>query len=265
MPQNSAKYTFFVDASGDFGIQNVRTEDRGGASRYMTLGATLIAREQHECVNQTLNQLKAQFKKRPHCKKLKHEQKVIFADKLIKHEILCFGLISLKETLGGYRYKIHNDASQFHNKCAQYLLEILGLLIHEKGIEPSDVSICFEKGPFRIRELRRLIVSCQRNPYQPASKYLTSIDVAKIRDIEKAKEPLLETADLIAHSLYRCVDGGSYRVLENRYLNILKTRFCSHPTNNLIVGRGIKTVHTINDLKLPPTANKFFKELKNLP
>lgn len=262
MNKKQAKYTFFVDASGDFGVENIRTKDGYGASPYMTLGATLIPTRLHEKVNSCLDELSHTFNKRPHCKNLKHEQKVLFAKQLSQQKILCFGVISLKKTLGSYKDEIGSNASHYHNKCAQYLLENLGLFMNQNQIKPDEVSICFERGPFNIGKLRRLISACQNNPMHPASKYLSWIDTLKIRDIEKEREPLLETADLIAHALYRCVDGGPLNIKESRYLETLKSNFFGNK-NNQVFNTGIKPVHKLNDLSLDDDILNFFHELKN--
>lgn len=147
-------YTFFVDESGQSGIKKIRTTSSGGASRYMTLGGALVPNSKLSEYRNVLSKLASEFSKPElHCSKLNHNQIVRFAQEASKLKVLLFGVISLKETLGGYRQDIDSDDKRYYNKCAQYLLEKLGQAMEELGIGASQLSIAFEDGNFEYQQL----------------------------------------------------------------------------------------------------------------
>lgn len=83
------KYTLFVDESGQSGIKKVRTNESGGASRYMTLGAALVSDAKKSEVLRLLADLQAEFSKQElHCSKLNHNQICRFAQELAKQKVL---------------------------------------------------------------------------------------------------------------------------------------------------------------------------------
>jgi hypothetical protein len=69
----------------------------------------------------------------------------------------------------------------------------------------------------------------------------------------------LQLADLVAHALYKTVDGGPKGVIETRYLKEIRNKF--YQTNGIIVGNGLYPVHSIDELSLSDQANDFYNSL----
>ena len=251
-----SNYTFYVDESGDAGIGKIRTKTNGGASPYMTMGGVLVPNIKYETLKVALNEFREEVTNQDdlHCKRLRHEQKVRFSEFLRSQRVLCFGVISLKSTLGAYKKDIGNDSSLYYNKCAQYLLERLGVFLYTHDIPEGNIDIVFEKGNYN--KLKGLIAKCQENPIHSNSKYLKRIDVNRI---DKKDEPLLQLSDLVAHSLYRAVYGGEHNVYENRYLECIRSRFFKKNEGE-IIGNGIYAVHSIKNLALPEEIEGFFSD-----
>lgn len=261
----TAKYTLFVDESGEAGIQKVRTDKSGGASPYMTLGAALVVNQDQGGIRLELEKIAEKFGKNDlHCANLKHAQKVYYTRSLKSVRFLAFGVISHKSTLGSYNQKISYESKRFYNKCAQYLLEKVGMFMEINKIAPDDVEIVFEEGNFDYSALISLISKCQENPIQPDTKFLGRINAFKIRKKPKSEEPLLQLADVIAHSLYKCVDksAANFQIPEPRYLSELRIRFFSHPETGRIEGCGIKSVHDLKQLALDADIYAFMDSLK---
>ena len=264
------KYLFLVDESGDAGIERVRNEGQGGASPYMTLGGALIALEDAERIRDQMRKLCLEIKKSTlHCKDLKHFQKLHFAKTVSTLPVVTFGLISFKETLGGYKEAIQGNSAKFYNTCARYLLERLGDFMATNGLGSHQVDIIFEEGNFAYEKLRNYIGMCQdrpmgRTPQQLANvKLLRNISSRCITATPKSEELLLQIPDLVAHAIYKCVDksNASFHITETRYLNEISNLFYSNQENGRIVGKGIKPVHRLRNLGLDEDTLSFFREL----
>jgi len=259
-------YTFFVDESGQSGIKKIRGPEGGGSSRYMTLGGVLVPNIIRDDLRRSLQSLAEEFKRKElHCNKLGHNQIVRYSQELSKHQVLLFGVISLKETLGWYGDEIEGSEKKYYNKCAQYLLERLALSMKLKGILEDEVSICFEEGNFDYNGLRGLVAACRRDPRRPATKNLTLINPNSIFARPKDEEPLLQTADLVAHALFRCVDDGpsTYGVFETRYIDEMRTRFYGDEETGLICGSGLFPVHKLKDIGADQNVFDFLEVLKS--
>lgn len=247
------RFTLYVDESGEAGIEKVRTANSGGASPYMTLGAVLIPNQSRAHMTKALEKLKVEIgKKRLHCAELKHYQLLHYARAVALMKLRLFGVISRKETLGSYKSDIAADSSMYYNKCAQYLLERVGWFMEARDIPRDNVDIVFERANVDYDMMKNLIRKCQRNPQHKNTKRLRNIDVDRIVEQKKSDEPLLQIADLVAHSLYKCVDKSdkNHGIPEPRYVRELGPRFFGAPKDEKVVGAGIYCVHTTKDLKL---------------
>lgn len=261
----SLPYTLFVDESGEPGIVKVRSVESDGSSPYMTLGAVLIRSNDRDAIQATIDELKSDFKKSDlHCSKLRHFQKLHMIKKLQYHKMKFFGTISKKETLGVYKDRISNDSDLYYNKCAQYLLERVGWFLENSGIDSKDVDIVFEKGNFDYEKMRNFIRKCQKNPMHHLTRKLSCIDANRIVAKSKDEDQLLQTADMVAHALFKIVDDShrSFGITETRYANDLSKNFFADPVTGKIVGAGIYCVHSAEKLGLSPENTNFLNELR---
>lgn len=135
--------------------------------------------------------------------------------------------------------------------------------MHVNDISPENLDIVFETGNFDYEKMKNLIRKCQANPGHQMTDYLNNIKVSNIVAKKKDEEPLLQVADLIAHSLYRCVDkcGKNLFTTEPRYIRELSTSFFGNPQTQLVPGAGLYLVHTIKDLELDPDVEQVINEM----
>ena len=266
-----SKYLFLVDESGDAGIERVRGAGHGGASPYMTLGGALVAQEDCDYLRDQMRKLCIEVGKSTlHCKDLRHFQKLHFAKTVSALPVVIFGLISYKETLGGYKEAIQGDSSKFYNTCARYLLERLGEYMALNGLKSHQVDIIFEEGNFAYGKLRNYIGMCQdrpmgKTPQQLANvKLLRNISSQGITATPKGEELLLQIPDLVAHAIYKCVDksNGSFHITEPRYLNEISNLFFASPGDGKITGKGLKPVHNLRNLGLDEETFVFLDGLR---
>lgn len=259
------KYTLFIDESGESGISKVRTTNSPGASPYLTLGAALVP---NDLLNETSLKLEKICedlgKNYLHCQELNHRQKVYYARSIQNERVLYFGVISKKSTLGPYKEDIKSNSNSYYNKCAQYLLERVGLFMKENKVKPDQLSIIFEAGNFDYSALINLIKRCQETPLNSQVALLNYIDPLRIRKLQKHKAPLLQLADLSAHALYSCVNKSqaNYHIPESRYLYELRSKFFKDKSTGSIIDRGVKPIHKLSDLGLDPEIHLFLSSLK---
>lgn len=258
-------FSLFVDESGDSGIGKLRTTTTGGSSPYMTLGAALIPNKKRNEMEGVLSRITAKFgKKSLHCNQLSHLQKVYFAKVIAGLNIRLFGLISRKETLGGYWGIIEGSNKKYYNKCAQLLLEKVGKYSKYKGLNSGDISIYFEDGNFNYTSLWALISKCRERPLHKETEFLKQIEPMSICAAAKDQQPLLQIADLVAHALYRSVDKtpGNFGITEPRYLQELEKVFASNPADGRVEDFGIKCVHCVGDLGLDDETQSVINSLQ---
>lgn len=246
------KFTLFVDESGHAGITKIRTENSGGASPYMTLGAALIDNNDREHLTSKIQELaKSMGRDKLHCSELTHFQKIYVARQVNELNTILFGVVSNKETLKGYKDTIDNDNKKYYNKCALYLLERVGWFMGHSNIPAHDLDIVFEKANFDYEKMKNFIRVCQRNPQYEMTKHLRNIDADSIFALSKNEEPLLEMADLVAHALYKSTDTSKdcCGISEPRYLFEILSSFFGNPSNGKISGAGIHFIHSIKDMR----------------
>lgn len=258
------KFKLFVDESGEAGIEKVRTHTSRGASPFMVLGGAIVLASQKQALLEKLEKIRSTIgKKELHCNELNHAKKVYYSRSIAQCRVRLFGVISRKSTLGGYKEDIQGNSKKYYNKCAQYLLERVGMFMSARGLRSNDLQIVFEEGNFDYEKLRNLIRKCQNDPKHENTKFLNYIDADNIAQSKRADEPLLKIADLTAHALYKCVDKNSmnFDIPEPQYISELQSRFYGNPENNTVVGSGIYCVHTLNQLNLDSDVKAVFEGL----
>lgn len=246
-------YTLYIDESGETGLKKIRAPTAVGASPYMTLGGVLIPDPIKEEVISHLDEItKTIGRKNLHCSNLNHRQKVYFSREMSKISIVFFGVISLKSTLGNYKNDINSDGTKYFNKCAQYMLERVGSFLTEQKISSNQLKIIFEEGYHEYAQFRSFIKACQISPIHPNTKYLRNLDIAKIFDASKVDEPLLQIADLVAHSLFKAVDKTerNYFIPEPRYLSEIHKNFYHDPKTKEILNFGLRPIHKLSQINL---------------
>ena len=226
----------------------------------MTMGAVLVPNANREAVRSVLEQLATEFNRADlHCSKLNHNQIVRFAQVVAGQQVLLFGVISRKDTLGSYKSDIEGSHAKYYNKCSQYLLERVGMFATANDLSEANLSICFEEGNFDYSALSGLIAACRRKPLQAATHHLKHINPNSISVEPKANEPLLQIGDLVAHALFRCVDDGasSYGVFEPRYVDELRSKFFSDKETGTICGNGLYLVHNLQSINADKKVHEF--------
>ena len=260
-------YTFYIDESGDAGTSRVRSGTEGGASPYMTLGGVLVRDSDAHGVEQFLTGLVSDLGIRTlYCADMNHQRKVHYARSSAAQPIVCFGVISFKQTLEEYKEDIGDEYWRYYHKCAQYLLERLGRFLQKHNIPKETVRIVFEgSNHIRLSTFQYFVSRCQRNPVRRQTALLSHIDTSNILTAGKTDVPLLCLGDLTAHALYQCVNKAqhNYGNPEMRYAYELRSRFFASSQTNKILNWGIMPIHAIGDLQLDKDVHVFLRDLQS--
>lgn len=261
--------TIYIDESGDTGITKLRSSAEGGSSPYFVMGAVAMQPATEIQAKKLLDQLQSEFKKPKrwkHATDLNHSQRTYFCRELSKLHVRCFGLISHKPTLEEYAKEIEWDPHSFYNKCAKYLLEIVGRYLGAKSSELWNPSIVFEKRNHDYDRMIRYISKVKENPIYPPSKNLKCINPFGIVSRTKDEDDLLRIADMVSYSVYSCVNKtpDNFNIAEPRYLKELSSRFAVG-NDGKILANGLKCIHDVRQLGLDPEITKFLYQLRGKP
>ncbi|WP_212525345.1 DUF3800 domain-containing protein [Actibacterium sp. MT2.3-13A] len=257
----------FIDESGEAGIAKVRSDTSGGASPYFVLAAAVMPRAVKISATSVLDEvLKTIPKKWSHATELNHYQTVFWARTATKVNLRFFAVISNKSTLGSYSERIRKDPDKFYNKCAVYLLERVGQYLTAKGMAGTPPEVCFEKKNHDYDAMRRYLSAIKEKPMHTDAKYLRVFNPFAITAKTKTEEPLLRYADLAAHAAYQCANKTktNFNIPEPRYLEELANRFGADERGN-VIGRGIKCIHSVEDLCLDADVARKLRSLKAMP
>ena len=261
----SETYTFFIDESGDSGIKKLRSESEGGASPYMTLGGVLVRNSDATLLIKHLSNITDELQVPSlHCANMSHHRKVTYIKRMVGQPILCLGVISYKPTLGEYKDEIGNEYWRYYHKCAQYLLERLGLFIKYKNISKENVKIVFEaSNHLKLESFKKFIAKCQQNPKKSITACLKCLEASNIVTATKDENQLLQLADLVAHVQYQCVNKSkaNYGITECRYLFEMRSLFLASPKTNKILDIGIVPAHYMHKWDLDDDVRQFLKTL----
>ncbi|NOC83522.1 hypothetical protein [Ruegeria sp. HKCCD6428] len=114
--------------------------------------------------------------------------------------------------------------------------------------------------------MRRYIGKIKDNPMHSDAKYLRVFNPFAITTRSKEEEPLLKYADLAAYAVYQCANKTpkNFSIPEPRYFVELSKRFGADEAGT-ILGNGLKTIHTLEQLNLDSDIEGLFRSIKAAP
>ena len=119
---SSVHYTLLVDESGDQDLENFRTDERQfGSDPYLVFGGALVPTAKLPTLRSQLEDVRTKIESRElHCTDLTHLKRAYFARRVAGMQVLLFGVVSKKETVGDYQDQIsgENQRQDYYNKCA---------------------------------------------------------------------------------------------------------------------------------------------------
>lgn len=255
-------YTLFVDESGDQDLERYRTDQREfGSDPFLVFGAALIPTASLDEVRAKLNDvLKTIESKALHCTDLSHLKRAYFARQVAEMQVLLFGVVSKKETVGEYQELIEGEKKRqdYYNKCAVYLLERVGQFMSTYDYSSDQLSVVFEKKTHDYQRMRNFVGTIRNTPFDKRAKFLERVDPLSIQAEAKKDEALLSLADLTAFSIYQSVTQTktNYMLPEQRYLKELKDKFWKDPKTGQVANHGLKYIKGPYEMRLQGDALK---------
>lgn len=261
------KYTLYVDETGDTGLEKVRDGvDSKGASPFLVFGGCLVPEPRKDELKDLLKEVQETVGKADlHCSGLNHFQTARYAREVgMSARVKLFAFVSTKTTIGGYKQRIEGKGQdqKYYNKCVSYFLERVGHFMLVNEIDPSDLSVVFEKRDGHdYCKMRNYISVIKDNPNDPRlDYYLQPILPARISAEPKASDPLLSYADLVAFSVAAAVNASkaNFGVPEQRYMRELKGKFFADEATGIVGEFGLK-VFKRHSLKLDEETRRFIE------
>ncbi|MEP1611605.1 MAG: DUF3800 domain-containing protein [Roseobacter sp.] len=263
-------FTLFVDESGDQDLERYRTEPgEFGSDPYLVFGAALVPTSSLEDFRGELQEILKTIESRAlHCTDISHLKRAYFARKVAGMQVLLFGVVSKKDTVGEYQKKIEGDNKRqdYYNKCAVYLLERVGHFMSIHNYSSEQLSVVFEKKNHNYQRLRNFVRTIRKTPYDSRARFLERVDPLSIRAEGKKDEILLSLADLTAFSIYQSITetNSNFRLPEQRYLRELKDKFWKDPENGQVAEHGLKYITGLEKMRLQgdalKLAQKFYRK-----
>ncbi|WP_170332221.1 DUF3800 domain-containing protein [Ruegeria arenilitoris] len=257
----------YIDESGESGIAKVRDGKQGGSSPYFVLAAAVMPRAVAINAKRVLDSVNSDLgKKWRHATDLSHSQTVYWSRKSVEVNLRYFAVVSNKATLGAYSDRIQKDPQKFYNKCAVYLLERVGKYLLNRGFANEPPTVIFETRNHDYDAMRRYIGKIKDNPMHSDAKYLRVFNPFAITTRSKEEEPLLKYADLASYAVYQCANKTpkNFSIPEPRYFVELSKRFGADEAGK-ILGNGVKTIHTLEQLNLDSDIEGLFRSIKAAP
>lgn len=257
----------YVDESGDLGIKSFRADGSIGASPYFVLAAAVMPNAARMAARTLLDSVHTSIPKTwKHATDLNHMQTVFFCRRAATLNIRFFAVISNKSTLNEYAEEIEWNPHKFYNKCSHYLLECVGKYMVTNGFTSDFPDVVFEDRNHDFDTLIRYTQKIKDKPHHPNASYMRHFNPMAFVTRAKHEEPLLKFADLAAHAVYQCVNKieKNFGITEPRYLDELSSRFgCDQ--KGVVLGTGIKCIHTLDDLNLDQEIHTKFQRLRATP
>lgn len=257
----------YIDESGDTGLKTVRTEGAYGASPYFVLAAVVMPSATRVAAKKLLLEIEESIPKSwKHATELNHMQTVFFCRKAVELNARFFAVVSNKSTLKEYASDIEWSAHKFYNKCSHYLLERVGAYMSQNGFTSEYPDVVFEDRNHDFDKLIRYHQKIKETPHHTEAKYIGLFNPMAFVTRTKSEEPLMKFADLAAHAVYQCVNKieKNFFITEPRYFEELSTRFACDE-KGVILGTGIKCIHSLADIKLDPEVRAKFEKARATP
>lgn len=256
-------YTIVIDESGDVGLKNVQPDPSVGPTQFFCMCAVFFREKNRELITAKLK--KFQDKKgRVHATNLGHFERVHLCKTIATLPIGMIGVVSNKLTLLEYLSEAQKTPTHYYNKVSQYLFEQIGQVVGGYEIPKEQIRILLEARAQQYSSLLSFLNSIQRNPLDERSLPIRNIDRFSVSKIKKQDDLLVSLADIGANAMFLAVrrDEKTYCLRETRYLKELSPVFLA-AKNGRIVPKGLKPIHSMQDLGLDTETEESLLNMKN--
>ena len=265
-------FTVYIDESGDEGFGKLAAGPIGGQSRWLSLGACIVTRENDLKLPKWRDDILARFpnKKTPdlHFKDLKHEQKIVVCQEIAKLPVgICLAM-SHKITIPGGKYeKTFKQKGFLYNYLVRWLLERVSATCHRKAMPGQcTLKIVFSRrGGTNYQSMIEYfrLMKDGNEVMKPARRIAWStIDLNQIAVENHSKWAGLQFADCVTSAFASAVEPNAYGNYEHSYADLLRARLLKN--GGIALNCGLTVVPSRAASALDPIQAAFFQSFERV-
>lgn len=227
-------FTAYIDEAGDEGFGKLSAGTVGGQSRWLSLGACIVSRENDLKLPAHRNAILSRFPEKQsrdlHFRDLKHEQKIVVCQEIATLPVGICVAMSHKVTIPGSKYEgAFKQKGFLYNYLVRWLLERLTDACARKASkEPCTMKIVFSRrGGTNYQSMIEYFKFMRNGGEQiPPVRSITwsVIDFDQIHVEDHAKWAGLQLADCMTSAFFCGVEPNIYGNYEPTYALLLKER-----------------------------------------
>ncbi len=249
----------YIDESGDEGFNF-----KPGVSEWFVLSAVIVRRTHDlkmvELTNGVKRKLGKPIKKALHFRKLKHEQRLLFVDRVAATNLRTVSIVVHKPSVTSP--EAFNEKYRLYFYAVRFLCERVSWYARDNKLSRDEgngeVKLVFSnRSSMPYSEMRAYLNKLERMSYEGFSDiriHWPVIDVRQMRTYTAGKRAGLQVADAVAGSYYHAIEYSPLGFTEDRYARMLKPVVYAHRGKRL--GYGLKF--------FPPSCERLLKTEERL-
>lgn len=234
-------FVVYIDESGDEGFQF-----GAGSSQWFVLSAVIVRRAEDLQTVKLVDVVRAQLRKPPrkplHFRRLKHEQRVPFVDRVARADLCASSVLIHKPSLS--QPETFREPHGLYFYAVRYLLERTSWYCrdqrtqHDVGDGSAQVVFSHRSG-LPYRDMREYLALLNRESGALDVRIdWSAIKTDQIVAVTAGRRMGLQIADAVAGSMFYAVEPTQWGYTEDRYACILRPVVYSHAGRYL--GYGLK-------------------------
>jgi hypothetical protein len=230
------EFVAYIDESGDDGLGNFREHGgTGGASHWLVLGCCIVRRTTDQDLisyRDMLAQIQQTKKRDIHFAKLKHAQKTIVAERLVKLPVKLINVLSCKQHIPDP--SIYAEKGHLYWYLCRYLIERISWCCwaNRKTQKPRVTLVFSTRGGMKYQDFRDYLGRLRALGDETTIDWRTvSNDEDYIRSEAHERLAGLQLADVTARAFAEAVEPNVFGTYEPSYALKLKPRVYNHKGN----------------------------------
>jgi hypothetical protein len=268
-------FSAYVDETGDEGFGKLRSPGTTGQSRWLGLGAVLVAQENDRFMPSWRDEIVALFPKKKnqrdlHFRYLNHHQRVAACNILREKPVGICVVASNKETiLDSAERDIFKRKQHLYNYLVRFLLERLTAACREKALRensgPASLFVTFSRRAgtdYQVMQKYFELMRDGREVMKPARSIdWTIFNPSNIRVENHSVRAGLQIADLATSATCAGLEPNEYGNVEPRYALSLKPRYLRE--RKRILNCGLTLIPPIGSCPLSLEQTAFIEALNS--
>lgn len=263
----AVEFVAYIDEAGDEGLGKLAAGPVGGQSRWLILGACLVARADDLKLPAFRDKILARFPQRSaakdlHFRHLKHAQRTVVCQEISQMPIGICVAMSHKVTIPGTRWEATFKKPGFlYNWLVRWLLERLTYqckLI--SGGKPCSLKVVFSRRANTNYQAMRnylILMRDKKEVMKPVRSILWNVlDIDSIIVENHSKWAGLQIADCVTSAFFVGVEPNAYGNYEHQYGHVLKNKLIKD--RGSVLNCGLVPVPSLTACKVDAQQKEFF-------